>query len=58
MSSLLSSVSKVSRIGGRSSSSGHSLVMSVTRIHADFFPFTNSERGRELIGCKIDSLVF
>ena len=32
--------------------------MSVTRMHADFFPFTNSERGRELIGCKIDSLVF
>jgi len=53
MSSFLSSVSKVSRIGGRSSLSGHSLVISVTRIHADFFPFTNSKSGRELIGFNI-----
>ena len=51
------SFSKISRIGGKSSLSGHCLVISVTTIHADFLPLINSESGDEFIGCKSESLM-
>ena len=42
---------KISKIGISNSLSGHFLEISVTTIQTDFFPFTNSNKDGELIGC-------
>ena len=48
----------MSKTGISNSLSGHFLEISVTTIHTDFFPFANSNKDGELIGCIIVLRVF